>query len=447
MNATRDEADLPARVAQRLARLVGPSESCLLAVSGGPDSLALLDLVHRTTPLHGRRLAVGHVDHGISPGSAAVAREVARAAVARGLTFHIRALGLPAGSSETVARRARRSALRQLLAESGADMIVLAHHADDQAETVLLRLLHGSGPAGLAAMAPRRGIWVRPLLGVRRAELAAYLATRGLSAWHDPANIDPRHLRSWLREAVLPVVAERLPTVMERLVRSADLAALARAGWQQALGQLDGLDVTRESNGISVAAPVLQGYRSPLRHAVLAALGRRVGVLLGAGRLRAVDRLLRGVAGSGRITIARSWEAELSFGRLAFVEAQPDVDPSPQLLVVGATLTIGRATFRVRAASAVEPTRAGWAADLTPGAYVVRAWRPGDRITPLGGRGSRAVAVLLREAAVPPSARRGRLVVVSEQDATVVWVPGICRSVAAIPPEGTEAWHVECAVS
>jgi tRNA(Ile)-lysidine synthase len=234
---------------------------------------------------------------------------------------------------------------------------------------------------------------------------------------------------------------------VDRLARSANLAAFARAGWQQVPSELQGLDVERRTDGISVAAPVLQGYRSALRHAVLAALGRQVGVLLGARRLRAIDRLLGSARGSGRITIAGSWEAELSFGRLALIETPPDPAWSPQALLPGADLMIGGRRLRAQMAIAGKSARGGWTAELVPGDYVVRTWRAGDRIAPLGGQGTRSVAVLFREAAVPPSARRGWPVVVTGQDATVVWVPGICRSAAAVPPQGTEAWHVECAVS
>ncbi|MBL0180421.1 MAG: tRNA lysidine(34) synthetase TilS [Gemmatimonadetes bacterium] len=427
--------NLVAEVADRLMALTEDGDRCLVAVSGGPDSMALLDLLHRGTALHRRILLVGHVDHGIADESTAVAQMVARAANALGLPCLTTTLHLGAGTTETKARLARRTALRALATDAGATVIVLAHHADDQAETVLLRLLRGSGPAGLAGMAPRNGPWVRPLLDLPRERLAAHVVAEGIVAWQDPANRDIRHLRSWLRQAVMPGVAARLPDLRERLLTAAGQAREARTGWDQLLDQLPELALTAEPAGFSVAAPLLRGYRSALRHAVVAALGRRCGVPLGARRLAAVDRLLAGR--DARIQLAAGLEAELAFGRLAFRHPAGPA-PEPVTLGGGAGITFGPLTLRAVLAPAPALDREGWSTAMVPGQYQVRAWQSGDRIRPLGGRGHRQVSVLLREARIAPG-RRSHWPVVVDADATIVWVPGICRSDARIPTEGTEA--------
>jgi tRNA(Ile)-lysidine synthase len=435
---------LEKRVAAELMQLVSPGTTCLVAVSGGPDSLALLDLLHLGAANHGCALAVGHVDHGIDPDSGQVAEQVAAAARSRHLGFHLRHLSLDAGSSETRARVARRAALVELAVEARASAIVLAHHADDQAETVLLRLLRGSGPAGLAGMAPRNGLWVRPLLGIRCIDLVAHLSMRGLVPWTDPANSDRRHLRSWLRTEIMPLLASRLPDVTERLNRAGSQAGEARRGWGQVPEFLSGLDVQPVQHGISVAAPLLRGYRSPLRHAVLAALGRRIGLLLGARRLAALDRLLDGQSG-GVIALAATFRAELAFGRLTLMEIA--AAPGPVPLVAGRTVRLGSAELAVGNARAGAMSRGGWSTALVPGKYVARTWRAGDRIRPLGGTGSRAVAVLFREARVSPMRRKVWPVVTTGDDATIAWVPGICRADVGVPAEDDEAWCVECAFS
>jgi tRNA(Ile)-lysidine synthase len=440
-----DSVSLEQHAADELKRLITPGATCLVAVSGGPDSLALLDLLHRSATGDSYTVVVGHVDHGIHPESAWVAEQVAAAAGSRNLPFHLRHLGLGAGTSETRARVARRAALVELAAEASASAIVLAHHADDQAETVLLRLLGGSGPAGLAGMAPRHGVWVRPLLQVRRDTLRRYLASRGLSEWTDPANSDPRHLRSWLRVAIIPGLRDRLPDIVDRLNRAGRQAAEARRAWGQVPELLSGLDVRAMRRGISVAAPVLQGYRSPLRHAVLAALGRRIGVLLGARRLAALDQLIEGQSG-GVVTLAKAIRAELAFGRLTLSVVDERV-PDPVALVAGRTVVLGDAQLAVANECAGATVRAGWSTALVPGNYIARTWRPGDRIRPLSGAGSRAVSVLFREARVSPLRRRTWPVVVTGDDATIVWVPGICRADVAVPAEEDEAWRVECAFS
>lgn len=445
MSEPGNEAGLVGHVSRQLAVLVPPQATCLVAVSGGPDSVALLDLLHLGAGIHRCRLAVGHVDHGISAESARVAERVAAEARKRDLAFHVCNLALGAGASETRAREARQSALHDLALQAGASVIVLAHHADDQAETVLLRLLRGSGPAGLAGMASRQGVWVRPLLGARRDELIRHLASRQLGAWTDPANSDTRHLRSWLRSEVVPTIVGRLPDVVERLNRSGALAADARQAWAEVLENIPGLEIEFSARGISVAAPVLQGYRSPLRHAVLAAIGRRIGVLLGERRLVALDSLL-GRQSGGTVTLDAVFRAELAFGRLTLYRlAVPE--PQAAALEPGVQVRIGEADLVVGETRAGEVVRSSWTTSLIPGKYAARPWHSGDRIRPLGGTGSRPVAVLFREARVGPAKRLMWPVVVTEDDATIVWVPGICRSDVAIPAEGDEAWRVECAFS
>ncbi len=422
-------------VATRLVDLTDAGELCLIAVSGGPDSLALLDVLHRGAALHGRPLVVGHVDHGISPESGVVAGKVVEAAAARGLRCVSVQLHLGPACSETRARTARRTALREIAEGVGATAIVLAHHADDQVETVLLRLFRGSGPAGLAGMAPRVGPWVRPLLTIPRSQLTELLSAQGLSGWQDPANRDPRHLRSWLRMELLPALAARLPDVKERILESADQAREARLAWEELPNVMPELALEAAPDGISVAAPPLKGYRSGLRHAVVAALGRRLEVPLGSGRLAAVDRLLHGRGGT--IRIAATLEAELAFGRL-ILRRPSGAGPAPVLLVAGSEAAFGGWGFSAKIAEAPGLDREGASSCFVPGRYLVRTWQEGDRIRPLGGRGHRSVSVLLRESKIAPG-RRGHWPVVVAEDATIVWVPGICRSDACIPTEGSEA--------
>jgi tRNA(Ile)-lysidine synthase len=428
-------------VADRLAALTASGNRCLVAVSGGPDSLALLDLLHAGASRHGRTLIVGHVDHGISAESGEVATVVQWVAKGRGLEFITQELRLGAATSETRARTARRRALQRMAGKVGADVIVLGHHADDQMETVLLRLLRGSGPAGLAGMAERSGVWVRPLLGIHRAALADHLAERGIPAWQDPANADPRHLRSWLRAEVMPVLARRLPDLPERLLGAARQAGEARDAWDALLDAAPELALEAADGGFSVAAPPLRGYRSGLRRAVVAALGRRIGVPLGARRVAAVERLLGGR--DGTIRLAQQLEAEVAFDRLTL---RRPLGPPPPPAPIPAEGGISFGGFRIEAAvgASTAAERGGWTASLVPGSYRIRAWQSGDRIRPLGGVGHRPVSVLFREAHVAPGRRTHWPVVVAD-DATIVWVPGICRSDARIPTEGTEALCVHVA--
>ncbi len=234
---------LPERFAESLRNLELPAGTALAAVSGGPDSVALLDLLVRTQDSHGLRLVVAHADHGIHPESGRVAEQVRALAASHGLPFETTQLKLGASAGETLARARRYAWLEEVRIRVGAAFIFTAHHADDQVETVLMRALSGSGPAGLSGMAAMRGRLVRPLLPFSRADLAEYARERGLTAWVDPANADPRHLRSWIRTQLLPEIRRRLPQIDSNLERLSRQAADDRAAWDALLELLPGLDL------------------------------------------------------------------------------------------------------------------------------------------------------------------------------------------------------------
>src|SRR5436309_4832133 len=271
----------------------------VVAVSGGADSVALLDLLHAVAAEHGLALVVAHADHQIQPGSAVVARQVGDLAARYGLPSERGELGLGPGATGTAARRARYAWLAAVQRRRGARYVVTAHHRDDQVETILLRVLKGSAPAGLAGIPARsRGGMVRPLLPFTKAELAAYVAERALPAHDDPANRDPRHLRSWLRTALLPLVAERLgPSLSDDVVRLGEAAALERRAWQSVLNLVPELDLHGFRGGFDVAREALARYDESLGVALLRAAARRVGFVLGIKRAKQLLALARRPSG------------------------------------------------------------------------------------------------------------------------------------------------------
>lgn len=428
-------------VAATIATLAVPRSRLLVAVSGGADSTALLDLLWRGRAVHRLELCVGHVDHGIAADSAAVADAVRSLAATRDLPFVLRRLALGATCSETRARAERRRALRALADEAGAQAIALAHHAGDQQETILLRVLQGSGPDGLAGMAARRGPWLRPLLTIAPDALREHLTRERIAVWHDPANSDPRHLRSWLRTAAFPLLEARLPGLRRALLGLAEQSAAARSAWNQVPALIPELDLRLGERSLSVAAAPLRGYRSPVQRAVLSALGRRFGVPFGRHRQAALGRLLAGERSGGRVALGAALEAELSFDRL--VLRRPEPGYGEIALPSHGEVRAGRHRLRVTREVATAPARGGWRVQLGVGQYVVRPWRSGDRIRPLGGTGTRAVAELFKEGRVAVG-DRAVWPVLERDDATLVWVPGICRSDVAIPAAGEEALSVEC---
>lgn len=197
----------------------------LVALSGGPDSLALAAATAFEAPRAGVRAGAVIVDHALQAGSADAAAAAARQATALGLdpvTVHRVSVG-SAGGREAAARDARYAGLESAAGQAGAVAVLLGHTLDDQAETVLLGLARGSGAASLQGMAPATGLFVRPLLAIRRATTVRFCADSGLDPWLDPHNDDPAYTRVRVRRAVLPVLEEQLgPGIPEALARTAE---------------------------------------------------------------------------------------------------------------------------------------------------------------------------------------------------------------------------------
>lgn len=224
--AASPSADQVARFGRDLAALAGiPAQVRLgVAVSGGPDSLALLLLAHAALP---DRIAAATVDHGLRSEAAAEARFVADICAARGIPHETLAVTVdPAGQGvQAAARAARYAALEDWRARRDLDRIATAHHADDQAETLLMRANRGAGVGGLAGIRTVNGRIVRPLLGWRRAELAAIVRAAGIVAIDDPSNADERFDRVRIRALLASTERIDVAGLATTAARLADAAA------------------------------------------------------------------------------------------------------------------------------------------------------------------------------------------------------------------------------
>ncbi len=424
----------------------------LLAVSGGSDSVALLDLCHRCAAEFGLALVVGHVDHGIVPGSDLVVGRVAALAQAYGLPFLHRSLKLGSQASETRARRARYRALREMQREAGARYLATAHHADDQIETVLWRVLRGSGLAGLSGIAPTgpQGL-VRPLLVFRRRELREWLEERfqgssaGLPIYEDPANLDLRHDRVWIRHELLPFLKTRFGERVEsRLLDLARHAASDKEAWSAVLRAIPDLRVRVDPGGIELEREAVVRLPEQLGAAVLRAAAREVGLVLGPRRSQKVLAFAR-AAGSGKcLELGTGWVAERCFDRLWLRTSDflhVATEPVPWGDAPAGEVAWAQWVLSWRPEKAGRVTRGGWVTWVTPGAGLLRSHRPGEKMVPLGGVGHRKVSRLLMEARVPRFKRRSYPVVV--RGAEILWLPGVCRSGAEVPAEGSAATRLE----
>lgn len=347
-----------------------------VACSGGADSIALADAA---IELAGDRVVVATIDHGLAAGSAEVAAEVAAWATGRGATAVVRRIEIaPRASLEAAAREARYRALDAIAGELGLSRWLVGHTARDQAETVVLRLVRGTGPAGLAGMAAERGTIVRPLLELPRSVIEAYVAARALPVFEDPMNADPRFARVRVRERVLPMLRAENPAIEAALLR---LARSARE-WTEALD--------------AIAAP---WARLPIACPELAV--QPVAVIKRALAL-ALEREAIG------------YDA-VHLDQLAEVVTRPTAG-EVEIDVPGAKL-VRRYDRLERWTSTTTSTRTS-----TRQGYEIRVWQPGDRMKParLQGR-SRKLSDLYGDAKVPRALRRSARVLVRTADGAIVW--------------------------
>lgn len=271
----------------------------MVACSGGPDSVALVHVLARLAPELGFTVAVAAVDHGLRPEAAGEVAWVGRMARASGLPFHpLDVRVTPGPSVQAHARAARYGALLGLARTLGARRIATGHTLDDQAETVLARLLRGAGVTGLSAIAPRRrdGV-VRPLIDCTRAQVRAHLTHHGLACLQDPSNRDRRYERVRLREELLPRLAQEDPQVAEHLASLAD-EARATARWAQRRGRRL---VERSAGAGALCTSRLRAAPPPVRRA---ALRQWVGRATGLDPRRAhLEQLERALGGRGEILL------------------------------------------------------------------------------------------------------------------------------------------------
>ncbi|MEO6191705.1 MAG: tRNA lysidine(34) synthetase TilS [Thermoanaerobaculia bacterium] len=417
---------------------VARGEAVIVAFSGGPDSTALLWGMSRLAAERGFRLAAAHLDHAMDPGSGGRAAAAARLAASLSVPLIAGRAGCapagPAESAEAAGRRARYEFLERVREAFGARWIATAHHRDDQAETVLLRLLFGSGLEGVAGIRPIHGAVARPLLALPRARLLEAVAAAGLVAVDDPTNRRLSVPRNRVRHRLLPFLSQDDPELPVRLARLADRARTATRALDRVWsGRLAAVPV---EGGIAVGRAALEALPAGVYPAVFAWLHRQAGVPYPAGEA-ARGEMLRQLARGRRAACdcGGGWRWEAAGDRLILrhpAAARERVEDFTYTLQIPGELEIPEIAVRVRVSRrAVEPwmfegaaDRAGLALPLIEGDLVtVRNRRPGDRIHPLGARGSRRLKEVLIDRRVPRHVReRLPLLCVGER---IAWAPGV----------------------
>jgi tRNA(Ile)-lysidine synthase len=414
---------------------VRPGGGVLVAVSSGPDSVALLAGLAALAPSRNLRVTAGHVDHGLRGAEGgAEALLVERVAAAVGVPCVRRRLALRAGSGlEARARRARYRALAGLARDVGAEWIATAHTRDDQVETVLLRLLRGAGRRGLGAMRPVRGRLLRPLLWATRADVLRYLAERELPYAVDRTNADLRHARNRVRRLLVPFLESEfnprlgpaLAALADRLRDEDDLLEALAAARLPVLADEDGLRLPPDE------PPALA------RRMIRAWVGRQ-GLGLHATH---VERILDLARGRRRGTVAVPGPARVLVegGRLVR-RAGRGACPEPFALRVAPGGSVAHPAGRWRLelsarrpiapdrALPAAPTAALFDADRLPPALDVRPPAPGDRVV-VPGVGTRKLQDVLVDAKVGREARAAVPLLVAGDE--ILWVGGVLRGAGA----------------
>jgi tRNA(Ile)-lysidine synthase len=203
--------------------LIAYGARALVAVSGGGDSMALLHVLARLGPKLGYSLVAHGVDHGLRPEALRELDQAAAFADTLGVPFARTSVHVARGGNlQARARSNRLKALRDAAERAGCTCIATAHHADDRAETVLLRLLRGASPDGLAVLPPRRGDLVRPFIRARRRDIECHIERHAIPYASDPSNLDPRFLRARVRQELLPLLETLSPGIVGHLNGLAD---------------------------------------------------------------------------------------------------------------------------------------------------------------------------------------------------------------------------------
>ena len=417
---------------ERWAMLPPPGGVILCAVSGGRDSVCLLHYLHHLGAERGFTVAAGHLNHLMRPTAQRDEDFVRRLCETLRVPFYTERADVYAlcdtwgVTVEEAGRRARYDFLRRTARAVRADFIATAHHREDQAETVLLQLLRGTGPQGLSGIPPVREGIIRPLLDTPRAAIEDYIRSHGLSYVTDETNLDLSYARNRLRLSLWPELETINPALTAHICRTADILRSENAYLDAQAAAL------LPERGTAVACQTLLDAPPVLRPRMLRLLASRPPVGkrdFTAAHYEALERLAE--AGGGTLSLPGGAQALCRGGTLTLT--LPDAPPPPQPLCPGENRF---GSWSITVSGTARPD----ALTLRPGPLTVRTWRRDDRMMLPGSRGSRSLKRLLAERGIAPPERDSWPVICRENAPAAVWRVGI--DTRSLPEEAGDTIYI-----
>lgn len=415
----------------------------IAAVSGGPDSVCLLDILREIRDDLGIELVVAHFDHGLRPGEDEdETRFVESLAGSLGLPFETGKAGSGMGpgepSLEEKARHARYGFLEAVKEKFSAQKIAMGHNLNDQAETVIMRLLRGSGLSGLAGIPPcREEEIVRPLIEITRGEIESYIEKRRLEYMTDSSNLETRHLRNRIRFDLLPQLRRYQPRIVELLGQTADIMrrddeCLKAVAEQWVRDMAENKDNREVQIPLSAFRELPQGLRNRVIRVVLRMTGgglRRVS----SRHIEAVNRVAMGKRPQAFVNLPNRLIAKRLYDHLIITTAGDKVPTdfhyslkgpgTFRLESPGCTISLKETDKRALVYTGISRWTAFLNADKLTYPLIVRNFRPGDRFVPFGMSGHKKLKDFFIDLKIP-SEGRARIPVLVCQD-NVVWVCGL----------------------
>lgn len=428
----------------RTKNLFNKDATIIVALSGGADSCALLDVLFSLKEF-APRLIAAHINHKLRGDESDADEEFTRLLAARyNIAFESCQIDVASMARlhglnlEDAGRRARYKYLEEIRTKHSAQAIALAHHADDQAETILMRLLRGSGMTGLSGMDYRFGYLIRPLLDVNRNDIEQYLKERGLEYRQDSSNTNMRFLRNRIRHELLPLLRDYNPNICKRLNTTASILADEDHFLDSiAVPQMHQV-ATQSQNALTFSVQMLLDQPLAIRRRILrTALAQLTGNLdnLSFDHIEAIQHLLESSRPNSKLNLPHGVRAVRTYDTITFFSSkyipQKSIEPisiiAPGIynLSNGSVLDVSFYSDRQDDCK-LSSDSALVDLEKVPFPWEIRSFTPGDRITPLGMNGTKKIKNIYIDNKIPTSKRN--LIPIICSGNILTWVCGICLS-------------------